>query len=98
MFVSDDIEAAKYKEIQNWQENNVYEETSDLGQSCISMRWVITEKLKDGKTVVQARLVAKGFEEESSGLRKDFPTIAKESVATSSNWNCCIKTVACQFS
>ena len=93
MFVSDDVEAAKYKEIQNWQENNVYEETSDLGQSCISVRWVVTEKLKDGKTIVKARLVARGFEEESSGLRKDSPTIAKESVrvaigiAASKQWH-----------
>ena len=46
---------------------------------CISSCWVITEKLNcDGKKMMKACLVAKGYEEESSNMRKDSPTCSRE--------------------
>ena len=44
------------------------------------MRWVITGKIKDGNSVVKAKLVARGYEEECLiWVKKDFPTCCKES-------------------
>ena len=40
---------------------------------------VLTEKFKDGKNKIKACLVARGFEEDSSGYRKESPTCARES-------------------
>ena len=70
---------AKIKEIDNWKKNNVYEEVENNGQSVISVRWVITDKIKDGNTVTKARLVARGFEEDMQDNRTDSPTCSKDS-------------------
>ena len=80
MFNSNDISEAKENEIRNWQENDVYEEVEDIGQEFLSVRWVITEKCKDNKNFTKARLVARGFEENTFSLRKDSPTCSKESI------------------
>ena len=97
MFVfysTEEVIKAKELEVQNWQENDVYEEVEDRGQEFISVRWVITEKVKDGRPLVKARLVARGFEEDTSGFRKDSPACSKESVrlalamASAFGWEC----------
>jgi hypothetical protein len=49
------------KELESWKDLDVYVEEKDVGQQCISTRWVITEKYKEGARVVKARLVARGF-------------------------------------
>ena len=67
---------AKDKELRNWSEQKVYEEVDDNGQSCISVRWVISPKVIDGIIQTKARLCAKGFEEDSY-LRTDSPTSSK---------------------
>ena len=41
------------------------------GESVISCTWVITEKFKEQLRVVKARLVARGFEEDSRQFRTD---------------------------
>ena len=66
--------------MENWKTNDVYEEVPHEGQPLISTRWVVSEKIKDGAPTVKARLVARGFEEDTSTLRKDSPTCSKESV------------------
>ena len=94
MFNSDDVISAKELEINNWIENEVYEEVPDEGQDTISVRWIVTEKIKGNQTIVKARLVARGFEEESSFMRKDSPTCSKEcvrlalAIACSNRWKC----------
>ena len=40
----------------------LFEEVTDLGQTCLSMRWIITEK-SGGK--FKSRLVCQGFEEDT---------------------------------
>ena len=77
---SNAIHQAKQDEISNWVKNNVFEEVSFDNQKTISVRWVITEKMKDSKLVVKARLVARGFEEDTTNIRKDSPTCSKESI------------------
>ena len=70
----------KYIIFPHWVRENVYEETEDQGQSVISVRWVITPKLVDGSWIVKARLVARGFEEDSTQFRTDSPTCMRESL------------------
>ena len=57
--IVDDYADAKAKEIQKWQENNVYQRVEPRGQSTISTRWVLTQKGENRK----ARLVARGFQD-----------------------------------
>ena len=92
-FNSTEVMEAKEKEIENWIDNNVFEEIEDNGQQTISVRWVITEKEGD-KPETRARLVARGFEEETTQLKKDSPTCSRETVnlvfwvASGNKWNC----------
>ena len=75
-----EIKIAKEKELCNLRENNVFTVVPYHGQVSVSSRWVLTEKIKNGKRVIKARLVARGFEEDSSKLQIDSPTCAKESL------------------
>ena len=69
---------AKEKEIKNLIENDVFESVQNENQPTISSRWIITEKFKDGKKIVKACLVARGFEEDLSNFTKDSPTCSRE--------------------
>ena len=80
LFNSNAVSVAKEKEIQNWKENDVFEEVEDRRQKAITVRWVITEKVKYGQIVTKARLVARGFEENTENLRKDSPTCSREAI------------------
>lgn len=88
---------AKQQEIQKWKDLGTFVEVEDTGQSRVSTRWVCTEKLKGGKLTLKARLVARGFEEDSSQLRTDSPTCSKESlrmvlcILAGNNWE--LKTI-----
>ena len=92
LFNSEDVLSAKEKEIENWKENGVYEEVENIGQTTVTARWVVTNKVKDDQRSIKARLVARGFEEDIGDLRKDSPTCSKESVrlvlgfASSKQW------------
>ena len=45
--ISDDrVMEAKRKEIESWIENDVFEEVEWEGQPMISVRWIVTEKMK----------------------------------------------------
>ena len=88
------VQEAKQLEVDSWVKNGVFEEVEDCGQEFISVRWVITEKIKDGKEVVKARLVARGYEEALRDCRTDSPTCSKESlrvalcIMSSMSWLC----------
>ena len=94
LFCSYEVNKAKEKEVQKWRDNNVFEEVEDVGQHTISVRRVITEKIIENKEATNARLVARGFEEETEKLKKDSPTCSRESVnfviffAECRNWKC----------
>ena len=53
----------KQKELNSWKQNDVYDEVDYRNQKLISARWVLAEKMKDGKTITKVRLIARGFEE-----------------------------------
>ena len=77
---ANEIGMAKEKELANLRENDVFQVVPNSGQLTVSSRWVITEKMKNGNRTIKARLVARGFEENSSNLQVDSPTCAKESL------------------
>ncbi len=83
MLVTKDVssESAKLDEISNWKEHGVFDEVKNMGQRCISTRWVCTLKETPDGIVPKARLVARGFEEfNTEDLPRDSPTCASESL------------------
>ena len=68
---------AKLKELTQWNKEAVYDEINDNGQECISLRWVIMEKVNNGSKFVKARLCARGFEQEQN-FRTDSPSCSRE--------------------
>ena len=73
---------AKEKELLSWKDHSVYEEHDDTGQAVLSTRWVCTVKDTEGGKVHKARLVVRGYEEDTEALDKDSPTCHKESLRT----------------
>ena len=68
------------KELDKFDENDVFEEVEDKGQARIGTNWVIQEKLIDGALQTKARLTARGDQEDASGLRTDSPTVRKGNI------------------
>ena len=87
------VKEAQLDELKRWNDYSVYEEVEDEGQPAISLRWVITQKTVENDQIVKARLVARGFEEDTSDIRTDSPTVSKENIrlmstiAVANNWN-----------
>ena len=80
-FNEPDIAKAMVEELDTFANFKTFEEVKDIGQDCLSMRWIITEKTLDsGKKKFKARLVCRGFEEEDSQFESDSPTVEKTSV------------------
>ena len=73
---------AKLKELENWRINKLYDEVDDEKQSSISLSWVLTEKMIEGKTQVKDQLLAHGFEDaDRDDVRKDSPTGGRETTS-----------------
>ena len=87
------VVTAKKLELVNWKDFNVYEEVEDKGQSAISVRWVCTEKEKEGEKKMKARLVARGYEDKEK-VQSDSPTGNKDTlklffaIISSKGWDC----------
>ena len=78
-FLKQKVTEAKECELQSWLENDVYEVVPYAGHKLISVKWVISEKNVNGKPIIKARLVPRGYEEEDT-VQSDSPTCYKESV------------------
>ena len=63
-------------------DHKVFDEVDFKGDpsELIHTRWVMTDKVKEGCVIKKARLVVKGFQEDSEHIRKDSPTCMKESL------------------
>ena len=71
---------AKITELNQWKTMGVYKEVEDQGQDCISLRWVIKDKLdNNGVVFCKARLCVRGFEEDQN-FRTDSPTCSREGI------------------
>src|SRR5215469_4233866 len=75
---NEEILKAKLKELESWKENRVYKEVEDMDQKTLFIRWVISQKMKEGKQVWKARLVVRLLEEEGENLFTDAPTCSGE--------------------
>ena len=73
---------AKIIELNQWRNEQVYDEIDDLGQQCIFLRWLMKEKVVNKKKIIKAHLCARGFEEEQN-FRADSPTSSKEGLQLS---------------
>ena len=74
-----EVEQAKLAELKSWKDNNVYTEVENKNQSTISIKWIIKPKLLEGVLSTKARLVLRGYEEQSD-FRTDSPTCKRESI------------------
>lgn len=68
-----DCLTAKKEELEKLKNFDTYDEVKFQNQTCISTRWVVT--MKNGKP--KARLVVRGFEEDSREIDSDSPTVCK---------------------
>ena len=83
--ISENVEfsEAKTQELQNWKDNEVFEECVNKGQKCISVKWVCTLESTPEGIVRKARLVARGFEDpDINNIEKDSPTCSKDALRT----------------
>ena len=71
LYNSNKVADAKEEEMDNWIANDVFDSVDNKGHRYMSVRWVITEKVKGGITYTKARLVVRVFEENTSDLKKD---------------------------
>ena len=88
--VDSNFDKAKNDEIDKWKMFKTFVEVADQGQKAINTRWVCTRKIKGGKVVMKARLVARGFEENNQHFQKDSPTCSKELLRI------CLAMISCQ--
>ena len=58
----------------------MFKEVKNQGQRTINTWWVVTEKMKEGKVVCKARMVARGFEEYNKQLETEAPTCAQQTL------------------
>ena len=77
--IEDDINLAKEKELVSWREQGIHEEVEDMGQSCITKRWVLKTKMVNGQETVKAQLCARGFQE-LQYFHTDSPACSQESI------------------
>ena len=101
---SNEVLSAKHAELQNLKDHSVFEEVPFVSQSLVHVRWVLTEKWKNGTKHTKARLVAKGFQDKGDeNLRKDSPTCLRDSlhillmIAANNNWLIRSLDVKCAF-
>ena len=53
----ENIIKAKEGEIEQWRKCSIYTEKEDLGQLCIYLRWVVSQKIINGNSIFKARFV-----------------------------------------
>ena len=60
-------------ELDKWKQYRVYNEIEDVGQKCLTGRWVCTCKRDNNTTHLKVRYIIKGFQEKSS-MQPNSPT------------------------
>ena len=77
---SQEVFQAQNDELDKWKEYQVYEEVEDAVQDAITTKWVVIKKKQNGNSRIKARLVARGFEKNTTKIRTYSPTISKENL------------------
>ena len=72
LYNNNKIAEVKEEEMENWIANDVFDSVDNEGQRYMSVRGIITEKVKGGIKYIKERLVVRGFEENTSDLKKRF--------------------------
>ena len=74
-------EEANLKELERWEDNNIYETVENQDQKRISVRWVCSVKQTDKGSKLKARLAACGFKEDSlDTFDRESPTVSKDTL------------------
>ena len=79
IYVSEDVfSKAKSEELASWKQNRVYEEVSkdEVKSNILQTTWVCNMKNEKPK----ARLVVRGYQEDTSNISKESPTSNKETI------------------
>ena len=63
----------KQAELDKWEQYNVYNEIEDVGQKCLTGRWVCTCKRDNNTTHLKVRYIIKELQEKSS-MQPNSPT------------------------
>ena len=93
---------AKEKELNSWEEFDVYDEVPDMGQEMLGTSWMLVKKVIDGKLGVKARLCVRG-DKETNKFRTDSPAVHKTSInlffilAAKNNWRIQTSDIRCAF-
>ena len=80
---SDEVKAAKTKELNHFKDYGVYQEVPDQGQERITSAWVVTRKEIDGKPGIKARLICHGSQNkltQGNPQKIDSPTVKRTSI------------------
>ena len=78
---ADQYAKAKALQLDNWNRHDVFEEVPDYGQKALTTHWVCIPKTVGSKNVLEAHLVARGFEEQNlTEIEQDSPTCSRESL------------------
>ena len=75
---TDSFAEEKLKEIQNWRDNDVFEEVDFENQYSLSTKWVCTVKERLNPVEKKARLVVRGFEDVATDIASYSPTVSME--------------------
>ena len=73
------------------------------GQVRLGTNWVLTDKVVNGTNKIKARLTIRGDQEETTGIRKDSPTVRKgnikifSAIAAKEHWEIKASDVTCAF-
>ena len=78
--MAQEVVDAKCEELEKLIENGVFEIVPFNNQKKVSSRWFCSVKYRNGIRKLKVRLVARGFEEDSSNIRTDSPTCNRESL------------------
>ena len=87
-----ELAEAKLKELESWRINKEYHGVDEKKQSPISVRWVVTEKMIEGKIQFKARLASRFEDSNRDDVKKNSYNCGRENlrllfVLTSScNW------------
>ena len=78
LFKSDDVLFTKENVLKSWIDKGIFNKVENQDQDSISVRWVVSVKVKIDVVLKKARLVARSFKEDTTYILKDSPNCFRE--------------------